>query len=302
MRFLRRALVALVLCGLTVLSVCWVVLLFESGLSPDSNFTRYGWVFPVAMFVWAVRSSGNLTRARQIKKMAAAQKPSNTVGHAKLGTTETLTNKEGGIRLVYDKLTGALLRYTKRDGHGLVVGKTGGGKARDWMIAAILDLAGRASMIFADLKGNTTAICGEYLASKGKLIVCSPYENQEGLFPMKLPRSTPINPLAGLSPDKHGFTAECERIAYAFADQTVNTNSENAAHFKDRALDLIAGVIMHVCHRMPEKKRNLTTVRNVLTSSNDEDFWDLVIDAKKKVLPTLNKSSGHTRRSMRREI
>jgi len=193
--------------------------MFGSDGSRDGWFVQHGWIFLVSLFVWAILSSNHLARSHSLKKLAEAKIPTNTVGHAKHGSTETLTDKDGGIRLGFDKLTGKILRNDRRDGgHGLVVGATGSGKGTTFIIPALLDLAGRASMIFADFKGNTTAVCGDYLASKGKLIVCSPYENQKGLFPMKLPKSTPCNPLAGLSPDNYGFTAECERIAETFVD------------------------------------------------------------------------------------
>jgi type IV secretory pathway TraG/TraD family ATPase VirD4 len=279
MRFIKSVIIAVGVCLLGMGSAVWIASLFASDVDPDSLFVRYGWVAPLALFAWAVRASGILSLTRHLKKMAAAQKPSNTVGHASFGTTETLTDNEGGIRLAFDK-AGKLLRYAKLEGHGLLVGATGSGKGTTFIITAILDLAGRASIIYADFKGNTTAVCGDYLASKGKLIVCNLYENQKGLFPMTLPRSTPHNPLAGLRSDEYGFTAECERIAETFADGNVTSHTENSAHFKDRATDLIAGVIMHVCDVYPEDKRNLTTVRNILTSSNGESFWWFVIDAR----------------------
>jgi type IV secretory pathway TraG/TraD family ATPase VirD4 len=239
-----------------------------------------GWIVAVIIVVWAILASNKMSRNAQNRRLTQAQKPSNIVGHASLGTTETLTDKEGGIRLAYDKQTGKLLRHAKLEGHGLVTGATGSGKGTTFIISAILDLAGRASIIYADFKGNTTAVCGDYLASKGKLIVCNPYENQKGLFPMTLPRSTPYNPLAGLRSDEYGFTAECERIAETFVDGNVTSNTENSAHFRDRATDLIAGVIMHVCDTYPEDLRNLTSVRNIITSSNGESFWDFVVGVK----------------------
>ena len=86
--------------------------------------------------------------------------------------------------------------------------------------------------------------------------------------------------MAGLRSDGYGFTAECERIAECFPDNTNASNHENAAHFRYRATDLTSGVIMRICESYPEDLRNLTTVRNVITSSNGENFWRFVIDAK----------------------
>jgi type IV secretory pathway TraG/TraD family ATPase VirD4 len=233
----------------------------------------------IAVIVLVIVAAQKLTNEAQNKKVAEAQRPKEIVGHAKLGTSESLTDKVGGIRLAFDKLTGKILRFAKKEGNGLVVGSTGSGKGTTWMITAILDLAGRASIVYVDLKGTTTAICGDYLASKGRLIVCSPYENHKDLFPMTLPRSTPFNVLAGLDPDMPGFTAECERIASTLADND-KLDNENSSYFRDQAIELIAGVIMHACCRMREENCNLTTVRNIITSSNGEDFWGFVIDAK----------------------
>ena len=239
----------------------------------------------VSIIVWAIFASNKMSRNAHAVNLAKAKTPTNTVGHAKHATGETLTDKVGGLRLAYHKTTGKILRLISKDGqHGIIYGTTGCGKSARWMICAMLDLAGRVSMVYVDPKGNTTAVVGKTLAEKGKLIVCNPYENQEGLFPMTVPPNTPYNPLARLSPDKYGFTVECERIAGTFPDQGLSAN-ETSAYFRNQATDLIAGVIMHVCDTYPPSYRHLTTVRNVITSSNGENFWQFVKDVKENGTP-----------------
>src|SRR5258708_4750186 len=107
MRFLQSALITLAVCGLTALSVCWAILLFESDLHPDSDFTRYGWVLPVVLFVLAASSSGNLARRQWVRKISVARTSSGALGHAGVATNEELRRspligQEGGVRLGYD--------------------------------------------------------------------------------------------------------------------------------------------------------------------------------------------------------
>jgi hypothetical protein len=123
MRILQNVLITLAICGLTALSICWAILFIESDLHPDSDFTRYGWLLPVVLFVWAASSSGNLARLQRVRKISVAQTSSGALGHAGVATSEELRRspligQKGGIRLGYDKHSGEILRYTPRDGHG----------------------------------------------------------------------------------------------------------------------------------------------------------------------------------------
>jgi type IV secretory pathway TraG/TraD family ATPase VirD4 len=238
------------------------------------------WVAAIAAMVWAVVAGNRMLGDRHQARIKAAQKPSGALKDAKFGSTELLQGVTGGIRLAYDKVTGALLRYPWRDGHGLIVGATGSGKSRDWLIAAVLDLAGRASMILIDMSGATTAQCYRHLSSFGKVVVCNPFENDETAFPMKLAKSTPYNPLASLKPGKPGFTLGCKRLAVLMSGDNDTSNNENSAHFKERAESLIAGVIMFVCEKLPEKERHLGVVRDIITSAHGRDFWECAEDAK----------------------
>jgi type IV secretory pathway TraG/TraD family ATPase VirD4 len=230
----------------------------------------------VIIVVWAIFSSNKMSRTANEKKVAAAKQASGKIGAAKWGSTDKMKG-EGGIRLGFDK-SGAILRFMKPRCHGLVVGKTGVGKGV-WAISAILDMVGRASIILVDMKGNTTAVCRRHMATEGQVIVCSPFEKDKGIFPMELPKSTPYNPVAPLLPGKPGFIVGCKRLAILLGGDTQLVKSDNSEHFNKKTESLIAGVIAFVCERYPEKDHHLGKVRDVLTSSNGENFWRFVADA-----------------------
>ena len=286
MRIFTKVLVVLLLIAL---SATWVAALWNEDYvtiarhqypqfaSAIESWPRVGFLFPMLLFAFAIAESSRSHQRQHDNKVASAKKPTKALGKAEWGITDSLKG-EGGIRLAFDKVTGETLRFLKRGGHGLVCGKTGSGKGI-WAISAILDLAGWVSLILVDLKGNTSAVCGRYLASRGSFITCNPYEKDKGIFPMQLPKSTPYNPMALLKPGKPGFILGCERLAVVLSGDSDTSKSENSAHFKERTENLIAGVIGYVCECYPPPKRHLGTVRDILTSSNGENFWVCVADA-----------------------
>ena len=225
---------------------------------------------------WAILASNKMSRDAQHKKLAAAKQASGKIGAAKWGATDKLKG-QGGIRLGFDK-AGDILRFTKPRCHGLVVGKTGVGKG-GWAIAAILDWVGRASIVLVDMKGNSTAVCKRHMATSGTVTVCNPFEKDKGIFPMELPKSKPYNPMAPLDPGKPGFIVGCKRLAILMGGDADLIKNENSAHFKEKTDNLIAGVIAFVCESYPKDLRHLGIVRDIITSSNGQNFWRFVTDA-----------------------
>ncbi len=109
-------------------------------------------------------------------------------------------------------------------------------------------------------------------AEMGIVHLLNPYDDD---MPFPLPPSTGNNPMAGLDPTKKGYTISCERIAALISSQRTDAGSENAAHFKEKATELIAGLIMDVgASPIYEGERHLGTVRDIVTSANGRSFWD----------------------------
>jgi type IV secretion system protein VirD4 len=289
------------------LTVCWVMAWLDSGFSTiqtTADFFRYGrffpavpldvflhWgvVFPISLLLWAIRVGDKDSGSLRKRKLAEAMNPSGAYGHARLASTEDLRRArliggepDVGIRLGFDKNTGEMLRYRDRDGHGLIVAPTGSGKNRDFLTAALLDWKGSAIVI--DPKGALCAITQRHRRSEnGKVIVLNPFENEPDLFPTKLPASSTYNPMAHLKPNAPGFTIACERLADGIVGEEAKEDGQkDAAHFRDRARNLIAGIIMHVAATYPAKQRHLGTVRNIITSADDQDFFTWVEGANEK--------------------
>jgi type IV secretion system protein VirD4 len=186
-----------------------------------------------------------------------------------------------GIRLGFDIESGKVIRWRGRNGrfngHMLLVGGTGEGKSRDVLVAAMIEAMENCSIICVEPKGSLCAMLYKRASEKGRVEVLKPMAED---MPIELPgQASCYSPTATLDPTKKGFTLAAERIAGIISDDGTVATSENAAHFKDRCRELIAGVIMHVCERFPPEQRNLTVARNVLTSANGESLWDFIRDA-----------------------
>jgi type IV secretory pathway TraG/TraD family ATPase VirD4 len=217
---------------------------------------------------------------RQQKEMEAAlRETSDSRGSAGVASSADLrqagltgTSFGEGIRLGFDKFTGAIIRYTPRDGHGLICAPTGTGKNRDFLTGVLLEW--RWSAIVIDPKGALCAITRRQREKLGRVIVLNPFENEKRVFPAKmvLPESSTYNPMALLEPGTPGFTIACERLADGISGDEQSGN-ENASHFRDKAQDLIAGVIMEVALARPKEQRNLSTVRDIITSANGENLF-----------------------------
>jgi type IV secretion system protein VirD4 len=273
-----------------VLSVSFGMRLLDDSSSAWTATFRYGWfavplwLFPISLIVWAFYASENLFRSGRAKKPEVGKAANGVLGHARIATSDDLRRARligkhapygTGIRLGFDKESGEVIRYTPRDGHGLIVAPTGSGKNRDFLTAALLEWQG--SCIVIDPKGALCAITQRHRRSlnngKGKVIVLNPFENDTDLFPMTLPTSSTYNPMALLNQDAPGFTIACERLASGIVGDDKTEGQENAAHFRDRARNLIAGIIMHVAAKRPKGDRNLAKVRDVITCSNGENLF-----------------------------
>jgi len=148
-----------------------------------------------------------------------------------------------GIRLGFDKETGEVLRWMGKNGHLLLVGPTGEGKTRDVLLAAVAEAMESCSIILVEPKGALCSMLYRRAAELGQVDILNPFAED---LPISLPSSSSYNPMATLDPEKRGYTTGCERIATLVCDEGTNVTNENSAHFRDRAKELISGVIMEV--------------------------------------------------------
>ena len=200
MRTIRRIFSAALVLTLITLSVCWGALLIEANLQLDTPFLWYGWVFPAATVGWAMGAHHVDSKRGHDRRVLAAKTPGGELGHGGLGDTEDLRKAgllggTGGILLGHDKASGEEIRFTSKDGHGMLVGATGSGKNRDFATAAVLSYPG--SMIVIDPKGALCAITARHRATMGKVVVLNPFECDAEAFPpsMKIPKSARYNPM-----------------------------------------------------------------------------------------------------------
>jgi type IV secretory pathway TraG/TraD family ATPase VirD4 len=147
-----------------------------------------------------------------------------------------------------------------RNRSGLVIGGAGLGKDRDVTTGYVLD-ADEDSLICVMPKGGGCAITQRHRASLGPVNILNPCEVDEGVFPMKLSPSKRYNVMAALKKGFPSFMLGCSRLARSMSGNH-RTNDENSAHFRDKAVSLLAGCIGYVGEIAPAPDRNLVTVRN----------------------------------------
>lgn len=276
-RVMKAASAPLVLIS-AVLSVCWGIAVYEfldgspptdifrygSVVIPFDLFFHWGWVFPVSLFLWAIRASDELHRGHRKRQIAAAGATSGALGHAGFASTDDLLQAEligpkskfgTGIRLGFEKKSGEVIRY-RGEAHGLLVAPARSGKFRDMLCAMLLEW--KHSAVIIDPKGQICAVTKKQREKLGRVFVLNPFN----ILPDELGPSNTYNPMAALDPQSDEFDAECATIA----DAIVVHEGGGEKHWSDSARLLITGMMMHlVSQPFPEDERNLGNLRNIIT-------------------------------------
>jgi type IV secretory pathway TraG/TraD family ATPase VirD4 len=278
-----------------VLSVCWGIaafqfldraadhVLFRYGgfvLSRDV-FLLYGLVFPVAVFLWAVRASDKMAR-RPKTESSGAHGTADIATPAMIAAAGLTGRKRGeGFRLCEDG-DGNVIRYCgKKDGNPqpnsiAIIGPPRCGKLAT--LAAALTVENQGSMVIIDPRAEILCITLRTRKALGPVKVICPI--REGLPKGVLdvierhfqeqgshPQTDSYNVLDQLNPASQVFETECNRIAKILVKDDPSGKDK---YFSGNAQKAVSGVIMELKTNWPDDEANLARVCEIV--STDEIF------------------------------
>ena len=277
-RFSRSLVSAGWFLGSAILSVLWAIHFYtyttEETVVGDlfrfgplgvslNSFVHWGWIFVLALLLWAFHSTDSMQRGRRDRQVAAAATSTGSLGQAGFATSEDLRHAKltgakfgQGIRLGFDKETGDVIRY-QGEAHGIMVAPARSGKFRDVICAMTLEW--KHSMVIIDPKGQIAAVTKKEREKLGRVFVLNPFET----LPEYLGPSACYNPMSALDPKSKSFDAECD----ALADAIVVHEGGGDAHWSDSARLLVSGGIMHLTSRYPADECTLGNLRDIVCTS-----------------------------------
>jgi type IV secretion system protein VirD4 len=171
--------------------------------------------------------------------------------------------KSGGLLIGRDPKSGKLLRY---DGpaHLLTMAPTRTGKGVGTIIPNLLTVD--RSIVCIDPKGENARIAGRARRQFGPVHVLDPFGATGTL-------SAAFNPLAGMDPDSLDVAEETSALADALVFDAPGEAGE--AHWNEEAKALIGGLLLLIVTDEPAYRRNLSTLREMLTLA-PQAFADLL--------------------------
>jgi len=283
LRLLKGALFASWVFISAILSVVWMMALFNDDFSPAvatifryghiavpfNLFVHYGWVFPLTLFIWALRASDRLHRGFRQRQVDVATSASGALGNAGIATSDDLrhagligTSFGQGIRLGFDKETSEVIRYSG-EAHGILVAPARSGKFRDVICGMVLEW--KHSMVIVDPKGQIAAVTKKQREKIGRVFVLNPFN----VWPAYLGPSACYNPMSALDPDSNEFDAECD----ALADAIVVHEGGGDSHWSDSARLLVGGGMMHLASKWePPEERTLGNLRDIICTAKLINF------------------------------
>jgi type IV secretion system protein VirD4 len=141
------------------------------------------------------------------------------------------------------------------------------GKAFTVLVALILSLPRKTSLLIIDPKGELTCICAHFLAKRGKLIVLNPF----GLWQKELRglKQGRYNPMMDLDSNSIDFHSACDKQATSF---WVEKPNDNDTFWSPSSKQAVSGVIAALRKYGKPEEQNLAVVRDVITGSNGHSF------------------------------
>ena len=185
---------------------------------------------------------------------------SDTHGSARFAARKEvapLARAKTGLLIGRDADSGALLRYGGPS-HLLTMAPTRAGKGVGAIIPNLL--AADRSIVCIDPKGENARVAGRARDHFGPVHVLDPF-GVTGL------PSAAFNPLADLDPDSLDIAEDAAALADALVFDAPGEAGE--AHWNEEAKALLTGVILHVVAHEPPGRRNLATVRELVSSAPD---------------------------------
>lgn len=184
--------------------------------------------------------------------------------------------------------TGYQLGYTGEN-NILTVAPAGTGKFTTSIAQTCL--LSRESMFILDVKGENYAVTGRHRACHllQRVVLINPFNMFADALPMAETLSDGFNPLADLDPASDTFTTAIDALAAAIIVQ-----EGNDPHWPNRARDLVACLMAHVCSDPYERQGNNTLPRvRAILGLPREDFAAYMQEAfKSNKLPRVHNIAG----------
>jgi type IV secretion system protein VirD4 len=196
------------------------------------------------------------------RRRPAPARPSAVHGSARWSTTgeiRTALGGSGGLIVGRENTKGGqLLRYAGPQ-HLITIAPTRSGKGVGAIIPNLL--TANRSVLCIDPKGENARIAAGGRLRFGPVYVLDP-------FGVSGAASAAFNPLDGLDEDGPDLAEDVALLADALVYDLPGQTGD--AHWNEEAKALIAGVILHVVCQEPPYRRNLTTVRELLTAASND--------------------------------
>jgi type IV secretion system protein VirD4 len=217
-----------------------------------------------------------VSRIREAKRKRIREaydfNPEKTQASAEFATNEQLKKagyfERDGIRIGLSPDGKRVLRYGKA-GHLALVSAARMGKAFTVLVASILSLPRRYSLICIDPKAELCAITGHYRQRFGNVYVLNPFGIlREHLAGLKQAR---FNPMTILDASSSSFHATCDKLAEAICPDEVGGADR---HWIMSARLLISGVIAALTKYGAPSDRNLPAMRDVITGASGRSVFD----------------------------
>lgn len=193
-------------------------------------------------------------------------------GSAKWGNTSRINRKyqakpeEANKLLTQNVKIGFDGHAHKRNLNVLVVGGSGAGKTRQYVIPNILqaNTDSKFSMVVLDPKGSTLRTCGNYLISQG-------YDVRV-LDLIDLDRSHCYNPFVYLESDD-----DVQRLTTNLIENTTPKGSQTSDPFWDQAASmLLKAIVFYLVYEAPPEEQNFSMVMEMIRAGdvkeNDDDY------------------------------
>jgi type IV secretion system protein VirD4 len=194
-----------------------------------------------------------------LRVRGAPRESSRVHGSARFSRdAEDKANLAGAGLIVGRAPRGWLMRY-RGPAHLLTIAPTRSGKGVGAIIPNLL--TANRSVICVDPKGENARIAARARRKFGLVHVLDPFE-------VTGQAAARFNPLANLAPYSRDLAEDAALIAEALVYDPPHQTSE--AHWNEEAKALITGLVLHVVCSGDASIRNLSAVRELLTSSPEE--------------------------------
>lgn len=152
-------------------------------------------------------------------------------------------------------------------------------------------LLSRESMFILDVKGENYAVTGRHRACNllQRVVLINPFNMFADALPMAEQLTDGFNPLADLDPASDTFTTSIDALAAAIIVQ-----EGNDPHWPNRARDLVACLMAHVCSDPHERQGNntLPRVRAILGLPREDFAAYMQVAFKSNPLPRVHNIAG----------